>query len=239
MKQSVLFLKTSLVRNSVTLDRRDVVLGRNSKVWLGLSKDERIVSKNFVAIGHAELEAFAFTETDRVWVFSYSRNPAENERLLQRLNDVKVQEVVYVSSSSVRVESVTQCYEYPRVKLAAELKAQSIKGAKVLTIGLVYSSDSELPAGQNIATAMRELATFMLDPVWSDGNNLRKNLFQVVNRPFKNGIEKFAFNCYGALISASGAYPCLLRPFDLLLKLMGIRWYGYVYLSNRLWISTI
>jgi hypothetical protein len=239
MKQSILFSKTSQVRNNVPPVRREIILGRNSKVWLGLTKDERIAAKNFVAIGHAELESFAFTTTDRVWVLSYSRNPLENEQLLRYLEDANINEIVYVSSSSVRVSSVTQCYEYPRVKLAAELKAQSINGAKILTIGLIYSSENELPAGQNIATHLGELAAFMVAPSWSDGEGRRKNLFKVVRRPFKSGFENIAFNCYGVLMKASGSYPCLLRPFDLVFKLLDMRWYGYVYLSNRLWISTI
>jgi hypothetical protein len=237
MKLSISCLRIWQASNSVISQQRDVVLGRNSKVWLDLAEHVRVTGKNFVSIGHAELEQFVFDPSDRVWVFSYSRNPVENQRLISRLAAAKVQQIVYISSSSVRVASMTQCYEYPRVKLAAQKQVQQIANAKVLTLGLVYSHENELPAGTNIATHITELASFMVSPDWSDTGD-QKNLFQAVDRPFKNGLEKLAFDFYGLLITASRSYPCLLRPLDLVLKQMGMRWYGYTFLSNRLWIST-
>lgn len=220
------------------LSRREVVVGRNSKVWRGLAADAHVAARVGAAIGHSELSAFAFAANDRVWVFSYSRNENENSALLQRLGEAGVAEVVYVSSSSCRVASRTACYEYPRVKQRAEAQALALGVGKVLTIGLVYADERELPAGDNVATSLAELGAFMLSPAWPDGQGRRKHLFGRVSRPFSGPLEKVLYRSYGWAILSLKAYPCVLRPIDLLLRALRMRWYGYVYLSNRLWIST-
>jgi hypothetical protein len=217
---------------------REIVLGRNSKVWRELSLDSRLQSKEFIAIGHAELDKFAFKNSDRIWVFSYSRAEQENAALLQKLEQANVAEVVYVSSSSVKVAAKTSCYEYPRVKLKAEQLALTNPVAKILTIGLVFSQETELPAGHNIATSIKDIAAFMLAPSWASNSPRTKKLFTTVSRNFSSNFEKMAYRLYGKLIFAAGRYPCVLRPVDLLLRGLSMRWYGYVYLSNKLWIST-
>jgi hypothetical protein len=223
---------------NLPLIQREIVLGRNSKVWRGLARHSKLQRKKFIAIGHAELADFNFEYNDRVWVFSYSREEQENEALLSKLVQVKVAEVVYVSSSSVKVAAKTNCYEYPRVKLKAEQVALSNPVAKILTIGLVYNLESELPAGENIATCIDDLASFMVSPNWSGELPRTKHLFKAVSRSFSGALEKLAYDLYGKLIFACASYPCALRPVDLLLLMLRMRWYGYVYLSNQLWIST-
>ena len=218
--------------------RREVVVGRNSRVWQRLSADLRVTERVGAAIGHRDVPAFAFGPGDRVWVFSYSRNEHENTALLKRLEDAGVSELVYVSSSSCRVTSETACYEYPRIKQRAETAALSHRAGKVLTIGLMYAAEGELPAGENIATRLSELAAFMLAPQWPQGQGRRKNLFRQVSRPFSGALERSLYRTYGRVIFSLRRYPCVLRPIDLLLRVLGMRWYGYVYLSNRLWIST-
>ncbi len=217
---------------------RDVVIGSHSKVWQAVSRHLDAARTPPVAIGHRELAGFAFTPRDRVWVLSYSRLPAENSALLERLREADVGEAVYVSSSSVIVSRLTGCYEYPRVKLRAELDALALPRARVLTIGLMYEDPSELPAGAVIATSHAELAAFMAAPDWPDDAGRRKRLFRVVRRPFRHTIERAAHAVYGVLLRGAGRFPCLLRPLDLILRTFGARWYGYVYLSNHLWIST-
>lgn len=218
--------------------RRDIVIGCNSKVWQGLARDPQLSRKIAAAIGHRQMAAFEFLPSDRVWVFSYSRDERENAALLQALHAASVSELVYVSSSSTRVASETNCYEYPRVKHRAELQALAHPAGKVLTIGLVYGTLDELPAGENIATSLGELAEFMQAPYWPDGQGQRKYLFRNVPRPFVSGLEQASYRAYGKVIFALRRYPCLLRPIDLLLRALNVRWYGYVYLSTRLWNST-
>lgn len=171
-------------------------------------------------------------------MLSYSRLPAENAALLDVLRKAGVGEVVYVSSSSVIVSRRTACYEYPRVKLRAELDALGLPNARVLTIGLMYDEPGELPGGADVATSYAELAAFVAAPEWPDDAGRRKRLFRIVRQPFAHAAERWAYRVYGQLLRWSGRFPCLLRPLDLLLRALGARWYGYVHLSNSLWIST-
>lgn len=230
---------TPLSPVDISLGRRDIVLGSNSVVWRRLSADARIAKRVVHAIGHRDMAAFEFTANDRLWVFSYSRREDENSALLARLCEAGVAEIIYLSSSSTCVAAKTSCYEYPRVKRQADLRVTEMPNGRVLTVGLIYGAEEELPAGENVATSIRELAEFMLAPNWPAGNGNRKNLLRAVKRPFSNRLEKILYRSYGAAIMAAGRYPCLLRPIDLILRSLGMRWYGYVYLSNRVWISTI
>lgn len=191
------------------------------------------------AIGHQDVATFAFTSADRVWVLSYARSPDTNRALLDALSRTPVREIVYVSSSSTIVAAVTACYEYPRVKLRAELDALSLPTAtRILTIGMMYDDEAQLPGGANVATSYAELAAFIAAPDWPDEGGRRKRLFRVVQRPFGSAWERHAFEVYAQVMRRLAARPCVLRPFDLALRALGVRWYGYVHLSNRLWIST-
>lgn len=220
-------------------DNRDVVLGSGSKVWTALSRRAEMAQRFRHAIGHRDLKTFEFRTTDRVWVLSYSRLADENRAILQHLQSAGVNQVIYVSSSSTIVGRTTRCYEYPRIKQIAEMHALELSQSKVLTIGLMYEDEQELPAGDNIATSYQELATFMLAPDWPDDGGRRNRLFRVISRPFNGSIEPALHWVYGRLMLFAGRRPCLLRPFDLVLRALQFRWYGYVYLSNRLWISTM
>ena len=89
-----------------------------------------------------------------------------------------------------------------------------------------------------LGNQVSELADFMMAPNWPQELGRRKHLFHVVSRPFAGDIERLLYRVYGRLIMALRRYPCALRPIDMLLRALRMRWYGYVYLSNRLWIST-
>ncbi len=218
---------------------RDVFIGCHSKVWQTLSRHAVVAERLPQAIGHRDVGSFGFTDRDRVWILSHSREPAQNSALLDRLRHAAVQEIVYVSSSSTIVSVVTDCYAYPRVKGRAEREALALPAAKVLTIGMMYEGPMQLPGGANVATSFDELAAFVVAPDWPEEGGRRKTLLRVVRRPFGSTWEHRTYRCYGRLLRWAGGLPCLLRPLDVVLRACGIRWYGYVYLSNRLWISTI
>ena len=186
-----------------------------------------------------EVAGFAFAPDDRVVVFSYSRTPADNTALLEQIAARGVAHCVYVSTATTNVVPVTRCYEYPRVKHDAEGDAARLCQAQVLRIGVVYSDESELPAGKTVATSLDDLATFLMAPERFAAPPKEVRLFAVKSRPFSHVIERWCFAWYGAAVRLSGSYPCLLRPVDVILRALGWRWYGYVYLSNRLWMSTI
>lgn len=220
-----------------TVPVRQIIVGRNSKVWKMLSVSGCLDVKQFVVLSHIELDEFKFQENDRVWVFSYSRKLVENQVLLSRLRSSGIGELCYVTSaSSVSVEK-TSCYRYPVIKHQCQTYALNVCGAKVLSIGLVYSAVEELPSGVNAATDIRSLAAFLSEPCWSEDG--QKLLFDLVQVAFKSSAEKMLFQIYGFFQSLSGTYPCVLRPVDYLLRAMNYRWYGYLYLSNKIWFTKI
>ena len=130
-------------------------------------------------------------------------------------------------------------YAYPRAKKLAEDEAIRLPMGKVVVLGLVVQDESALPGGCNAATTIADIARFMLAPDWPDAHGRRKALLRQVNRPFRHAPEAALYRLYGVLMRAAGRRPCLLRPLDLLLRLLGMRWYGYTYLSNQLWTRTM
>jgi hypothetical protein len=218
---------------------RVIVIGSHSRTWRALAGRASLLATVDAAMGHAAAASFQFAPSDRVWVLSYSRQTEENRKLLELLRAAGVQQICYVSSSSVIACRVTRCYGYPRVKEEAERAALATPGGRVLTLGLMYDDAAELPGGDNIACRYDELADFMRDPVWTDAAGQRRFLFHRLRRPFSGRLEAAVYALYDRALNACGAYPCLLRPVDFALRLCGWRWYGYVRLSNRLWYSTI
>jgi len=223
--------------------QRDVFVGRHSSVWRALAAHpllaQRQANRQVLAIGHRELGEFAFERGDRVWLLSYSRRAAQNRAMLAQLQGAGVAELIYVSSSSTIVCTMTRCYAYPRLKQQAELEALALPNARVLTLGQVVAQAPQLPAGASMATLVDELAAFVIQPDWPEQGGRRKRLMRLVQRPFATNIEAGAYRGYGWLMWAVGRWPCLLRPLDALLRALGWRWYGYVFLSNRLWTATI
>lgn len=217
---------------------REVVLGKGSKIWQALAARAPMAQRFQHAIGHAELPGFAFTAEDRVWVLAYSTRPADNTAILQRLRQAGVAEIVYITSSSTIIAPLTDCYAYPRAKKLAEDEAIAIPQCKVLTLGLVVANEDELPAGRNAATTLDEIAAFFLNPVWPVDKGRRAHLLRPVQRPFGSGAEQALYQAYGWLMRGLSHRPCLLRPLDLVLRTLGMRWYGYTFLSNQLWTTT-
>lgn len=215
---------------------RNIVLGKNSAVWRSLCTDPRLAS-GFVAIGHAELNSFAFTPGDRVWVLAYARDFEANRAMFDRLSAAAGITVVYVSTATANIDAVTNCYQYPRIKRQCEVLSRSMLNARIVTIGVVYGDKTELPGGTTIATSLGEIADFMVRPRFADDPDAATLLFSPINRPFSGPLERTAHASYGWLQRRVG-WPCLLRPIDIVLRALGWRWYGYLYLSNRLWLTT-
>lgn len=218
--------------------KQNIIVGRNSAIWSELSKDKTF-SQSFQAVSHKDLGSFSFRQADRIWILSYSRKPEENEALLKAIRKGGAKEAVYISTATTNVVSLTACYEYPAVKLEAEKRARALLDARVLVIGVVYHAETELPAGTTMATRYDALKHFMAQPDWPRDTEQPALLFEAVGRPFGSIVERATFQAYGMAMAACRRWPCLLRPLDVLLRALGWRWYGYLFLSNRLWSSTI
>lgn len=204
-------------------------------MWATLSEDEPF-SRRFEAVGHKDIAQYTFRGDDRVWIFSYSRKPIENEELLANLKRGGAKNAIYLSTATTNVAALTSCYEYPSTKLAAERCARSLLNAKILTIGVVCKTEADLPGGTTMATRLDMLKDFMCKP-YSELHDAT-NLFEPIQRPFGSSFEKSIYSAYGVAMRLCRRLPCVLRPVDYVLRALGWRWYGYLFLSNQLWSTT-
>lgn len=212
---------------------RLVVVGRNSKIWRRLSQMPD--TQPAVAIGHQEAKDFPFAPDDTVWILSYARDDRANAALFDAIGGAPVGQVIYLSTATANVAKLTQCYAYPRTKARAEALARDQLAAQICRIGLVFDDPGELPAGRVAATPYDDLASAMSA---SAGGELPPfELFALVERPFRSWPEWVAHKAYGAMMRLFGRVPCVLRPVDFALRAMGWRWYGYLFLSNKLLIA--
>ncbi|MCY0093045.1 hypothetical protein [Hoeflea ulvae] len=211
---------------------RSVVIGRNSSIWKALAPRKMAC---VTAIGHADIGDFEFRPDDTVWIFSFSRDDAENRHLFERLSQACKGSFVYVSTATANVVDHTRCYTYPTVKRTAEDLARQILGARIVRIGLVHASVEDLPAGTCAATSFDDIANALQGadlPAPGAGDIVR--LYRLETRPFRSALERTAYSAYSALLMKLSSWPCLLRPLDVLLRAMNWKWYGYLRLSSAL-----
>jgi hypothetical protein len=224
--------------DSIGTIEREVIVGKHSSVWRELAKREDIARRFQILLSHDDLDDVKLRATDRVWILSYSKRADENAAMVYKLATLGAAEYVYVSTATTNVASRTKCYKYPIVKLLAENLAREALNAHVLSVGFLFFQISELPSGKMAATNYDDLASFMLTPRWATNKSQSVALFRIYDRPFKNAAERAIFNIYGHLISTLEKFPCALRPVDFALRRLGYKWYGYVYLSNKIWSMT-
>jgi len=213
---------------------RLVVVGRNSSVW---ARVKPYVGSSAFELSHEEVEATNILPTDIVWILSYSRSDEDNRRLLSRLAAAGARQTIYVSSATAITGDKYRCYSYPRSKFHAEIAAVELLRASIVRFGVVYEREDELPGGVTLATSLEAIARAMQKSLRSGPQTIPRDLFEPVNRPFRSVTERLAYAVYTTLVQIVPT-PCLLRPLDLLLRMLGWNWYGYVFLSNRQWLTT-
>jgi hypothetical protein len=213
------------------------VIGRNAKIWRELQALPIVQQAAVTTLSHKDLRNTMSLAGQHVWVLSYSRNAEENRTLFQRLKELGAENTIYVSTATANVVSRTRCYRYPRVKALAEQQSRDILRARTLRIGVVYGHEAELPGGTTAATRLEDIARLIAGKGEIPQQDLI-NFFALVKRPFSSALERVAFDVYNSMLLLCGPWPCFLRPLDLACRAVGWRWYGYLCLSNRLWIST-
>lgn len=217
---------------------RLIVVGKNSKIWRHLAGRRMTTDMPLVALGHNDIADFSFSPNDLAWILSYSKRDAANDLLFRRLHSAGLRRMVYVSTATTNVVTNTRCYSYPTAKAAAEASARAQFDTVIARIGIMYDDASELPRGPVVATSYEELEKFITSFKFEEHAEQGEALvFEVLELPFASSVEKSLFRCYSYVQRRTGSYPCILRPLDLILKLLGYRWYGYVGLSNRLWAT--
>lgn len=217
---------------------RLIFVGRSSKLWARLIPHFD-GQRPAVAIGHSDVDGFTFDANDDVWIGSYAPDEAGNLLLLSMLAQRGVIHATYISTATANIADTISCYRYPRIKAQAEAAARTILKARIVRIGLIYDDVQELPGGMSAATNIGALAGAMQSEATESANDEIVHQYSMVTRPFETALEAMLQRWYGTMIGLTGRFPCLLRPIDVLLGLIGWRWYGYLYVSNRRCMSTI
>lgn len=215
---------------------RLVIIGRNSRLWRAVEALDVTPQQPYVALGHGDLTSASFGPSDVIWILSYAASEAQNCQLMSRLKSCGAERVVYVSTATAPVAEMTRCYGYPKIKLFCERSARLLLNAQICRIGLVYRDPDELPSGISAATSYAAFVAAMEQSrlcVAPEGDEIW-HLYELVTRPFATAGERLLFQGYGRLMELAKSSPCILRPIDFALRLLGFRWYGYVYLGNKL-----
>jgi hypothetical protein len=218
---------------------RIVIIGCNSVLWSRIAERVLVKRPDTLAVSHRDIAKLQLGKEDIVWIFSYSADAAANHQLFEQIATSHAGTHIYVSSATANLADRITCYRYPAVKRDGEKSAARILHATTMRIGLIYDDLSELPSGTNAATRLDDLVKTMTEQgetLSATGETIFH--FEMVDRPFGSRAERATYRLYGVLIRRCGSRPCLLRPIDLLLRIIGWRWYGYFRLSNELCCST-
>lgn len=213
--------------------QRIVVVGRNSVLWSRIADRLLALRPDTLAVGHGDLANLRLESADRLWIFSYAPDAEANRALFDRIAALGAGHHVYLSSATANIADRIRCYRYPAVKAQGEKDAADCLNAATVRIGLIYDDPDELPGGVSAATRLDDLVALMAaGGPCSDDERGVIHLYRLVDRSFSGVFERASYRVYCALLRLTGTRPCLLRPLDLVLRILGWRWYGYFRLSN-------
>ncbi len=204
---------------------RLIVIGKNSDLYKKFP--DKFGGLPHLAISHKEVASFAFFKTDKILILSFSKHDIENIKFIDSIRQIKCERIYYLSTSSVNVCELTDCYSYPRVKLKMESMVRSLSNCIILRAGTLVASGREYECRGTMTSNIDDL----IDCIANNVDNLTVTFI-----PFNDSwIEKTLYLWYGKLIIRL-KNPCILRPIDFLFKyFFGFRWYGYGILSAKLY----
>ncbi len=188
----------------------NLIIGKNSKVSRALGY---INGVEFVS--HTDLPVRGTFNI--VYVFSYSHQMSENERLIDNVNKINCNNVVYISSITAELAD-SHMYAYPTTKRKCEDIAK-LFNFSVLRIGLITETmNAEPKSGEYLITSISDLETMI--------RNGKIECKPPVLCSYGTGSSTLQMY-YGYLLDILGMGSIFLRPVDLALKLLGHNWGGY------------
>lgn len=211
---------------------RKIIIGKNSNLY----KEFRYEFDDIfdLAISHKDLQNFGTKKTDIYFILSYGQSEKEMSQLLNEIKKIKHNNVILLSTSAVIVSKYSQCYSYPRLKMMQEnffikkmsnfiiyrvgtvLRKNNLyqnRGTCVLNSNLFFKTLKKLLSGEFVSQVVQEYEFV----------EIKKNTF-----------ESIIYLIYTVTIRLFYRFPCVLRPIDLMLKILNYPWYGYGTLSLKL-----
>lgn len=198
-----------------------LVVGKNSKVVSALNLDR----DKYICVSHKDINEFKVRGFYKdVIVFSYAKSLNENIKFLSNLARY-TDNIIYISTTSTSYSSAGMLYQYPTVKLATENYLQNsgiFKNVLVIKLGIVISNGAIWKKPGSYQITRIDLLQSVLEKTQQTGVI---ECWEKTETNFDNWLEKLMFIIYKKIQNRRTWR--LLRPIDLILKLMGCSWYGY------------
>ena len=106
-------------------------------------------------------------------------------------------------------------------------------GLHILRIGYVVNDERPLNGGEYLITHPDDICNFIDSPLKVNKSNT-VDLFKYISLPM-NSFYKIFYSFYLSALFYLGEYAFVLRPVDLILKVAGVKWYGYNALGVIYW----
>jgi len=212
---------------------KTLIIGKNSRLvnQLGINKKNNIIK----LISHSDIqnELNSGVVYKNIFLFSFSYKMQENMSMIEKIKLFSVESEVYIiSSTSVFAYRISPFYKYPGIKSKMDSYAIS-NGFHILRIGYVVDDERSLNSGEYLITHPNDICDFIDSPLKASKSRA-VDLFKYVNLPM-NIFYKIFYSVYLFALFHLGRYAFVLRPVDLILKVAGVKWYGYNALGVIYW----
>ena len=191
-------------------------IGANSRIVKSLNVP------NAAVISHAQIDSFTFDEYSEIFLFSWSNYSLEQN--LELINKLPRSKIIFISTVAVFATFFKQQWNnYPNWKLVCERHVLS-RGGKVVRFG-IFDEEHLNKLNNLIPHTTSELIESYIR---SSNKQVITNLFYLkpIDRNRKlQGIESF-INIVSSYLPGKFIFQA---PFELILKLLGSKYYGYTY----------
>lgn len=194
-----------------------IVIGKNSFI----ASD---VLKGSVAISHAEVRDNKELENNVIVVFSWSRKLSENLTLADQIIANKPTKIIFISSVTALLKEV-DAWNYPRSKKIVERYYQSQHSlTSIIRIGLYEGShDFDKLVGRIPKTSNEYLRATINDEANKENSGQVINCWEIEDVIIKKW-QQLLIDFYIILFRFS---KILARCVDVILRIIGVKLYGY------------
>jgi hypothetical protein len=209
---------------------RIILVGKNS----GLYRNFKLYFDDFIdeAISHNDVHNFKFSKSDVLIILSYSFNTNLQRYFIGLLKKTSVNQIIVFSTVACLVSEKIKCYAYPDLKLQSEKNfRRSIPRTVIFRFGTIIDGQSRYVYRGTYVTEISDVVNGVKSAIKLHLKSKVISIYNFCEFNNKNCFEYLLYQYYYKVISRM-SYPCLLRPLDLILRIVfGYKWYGYGVLS--------